>query len=294
MSQLYIGTSGWSYKDWIGSFYPPAHHAAFDMLEFYSDYFNSVEVNSTYYSYISPKTAEGWIKKIEHKEDFLFTIKLHNDFTHVRKYSKDNIKSVKALLDVLNNAGRLGGLLVQFPYSFIMNKENAYHLKYIIDDFSEYHKFIEVRHKSWLLDRFFNFVRENNSSLCTIDQPILGEAIDFKMINAGENSYIRLHGRNENAWIHSLSNFGKDQTEEQKNARYDYLYSPAELAQIGLRIRPIMENIKRIFIFFNNHPKGNAVANAFELLHFLKNNIGLELPETTLKAYPRLSRISAK
>lgn len=292
MGNLYIGTAGWSYKDWVPAFYPKAQSASFDWLEYYSQYFNVVEVNSSYYTYISPNTVDGWIKKVEVKDDFLFTFKLHQDFTHKKKYSTDQIKAVKTNLDKLNSAERLGGLLIQFPYSFLLNKENANHVKDLVEIFSEYDKFIEVRHKSWFIQRFFDFVESNKSSLCTIDQPIIGEAIEFKPVKAGDNLYIRFHGRNTKAWKASLGNYGKDQTYEQQNERYNYLYSPGELVEIEQKIKEVLDTVKRVFVILNNHPKGNAVANALELIHFLNERIKVNVPETTLKAYPRLSKIS--
>ena len=121
---------------------------------------------------------------------------------------------------------------MQFPYSFSLDKENANHVKNLIDIFSDYEKFIEVRHKSWFIERFFNFVKDNNASLCTIDQPVLGKAVEFEPTAVGENLYLRFHGRNEEAWSKSIKNFGKKQTYEQQSARYDYLYSPGELIEI--------------------------------------------------------------
>ena len=289
--RLYIGTSGWSYKDWVGSFYPRSQSTTFDCLGFYSDYFNSVEVNSTYYTYINPRIAESWINKVEQKDDLLFAVKLHQDFTHIKKFSNEKINSVKLILDKLNKAERLGGLLIQFPYSFMLNKENAYHVKNLIDIFSEYDKFIEVRHNSWFIERFFNFLKENKSSLCTIDQPVIGQAVDFNPVVIGENAYVRLHGRNEEAWMHSMNNFGKEQSYEQKSERYNYLYSPAEIIDIGSRIKEMFDKAKKIFIFFNNHPKGDAVANAFELISYLLGK-PVQIPQTVLKSFPRLSGIS--
>ncbi|MFA7228890.1 MAG: DUF72 domain-containing protein, partial [Melioribacteraceae bacterium] len=197
MKKLYVGTAGWSYKDWIGSFYPSAQSKNFDWLEFYSRYFNAVEVNSTYYTYISPDIVEGWVNKVEERGDFLFTVKLHQDFTHKKNYSEEKIKAVKYSLDRLEKAGRLGGLLIQFPYSHTLNKENANHVKILIDIFSEYEKFVEVRHKSWFVQRFFDFIAKSESSLCTIDQPLIGGAAGFNPVKAGENLYIRMHGRND-------------------------------------------------------------------------------------------------
>src|SRR3989339_1063282 len=101
MIKYNIGTAGWSYKDWVPNFYPKNQSAGFDWLRFYSHYFNCVEVNSTYYTYVSPKIVEGWIKKVEDNDDFLFTIKLHQDFTHNRKYDKQSVKSISENLTKL-------------------------------------------------------------------------------------------------------------------------------------------------------------------------------------------------
>jgi len=293
MAKLYAGAAGWSYKDWIGSFYPKAQSDNFDWLQFYSGFFNVVEVNSTYYTYLSPRVVESWINKIEDKDDFLFTIKLHQDFTHKRDFDEEKIKAVKFNLNKLEKAERLGGLLIQFPYSFSLTKENANHVKNLVDIFSEYDKFIELRHNSWLIERFFNFVSSNRSSLCTIDQPEIGNAISFNPLTVGDNLYIRFHGRNTKAWKSSISSHSKTQTYEEQSARYDYLYSPGELLEIEQKIKEVLDTVKRIYIIMNNHPHGNAVANALEMLHLLSERIKINIPDTTLKAYPRLIDIAA-
>jgi uncharacterized protein YecE (DUF72 family) len=98
--------------------------------------------------------------------------------------------------------------------------------------------------------------------------------------------------RNEKAWKKSISNFGKEQAYEQQSERYDYLYLPGELLEIERTIREVLDKVKKVFVILNNHPKGSAVANAFELLHLLNERIKLNIPETTLKTFPRLSKIS--
>ena len=291
MKKLFVGTAGWSYKDWIGSFYPKAQSSAFDWLEFYSRYFNCVEVNASYYTYINPHTVEGWIEKVSAKDDFEFVIKLHQDFTHKRQFTQEHINAVTKNLDILNNSYRFGGLLIQFPYSFALNKENAEHVKDLVEIFSGYDKFIEVRHASWLIDRFTGFLSQNKSSLCTIDQPIIGNAVPFVPVQAGAHAYVRLHGRNEEGWKNSFNKMGKEQTYEQQSERYNYLYSPGELAEIESRVTEIIDTVNKVFVILNNHPKGNAVANAFELLHLLSQRLKIPIPETTLKAYPRLAKM---
>ena len=131
----------------------------------------------------------------------------------------------------------------------------------------------------------------NNSSLCTIDQPVIGHAVEFKPVVAGDNLYLRFHGRNEKAWKNSIGNFGKNQSYEQQSSRYDYLYSLGELSEIEQKINEALDKVKKIFVILNNHPHGNAIANALEMLHLLGDRMKINVPDTTLKAYTRLTKI---
>lgn len=290
--KYYIGTAGWSYKDWVPNFYPKNQSGGFDWLQFYSHYFNCVEVNSTYYTYISPKIVEGWIKKVENADEFIFHIKLHQDFTHKRKFDEQNIKSVRFNLDLLKKSERLGGLLIQFPYSFSFDGGSVQHIQKIKDIFSDISCFVEVRHSSWRNKRAIEFFTQNDLTLCTIDQPQIGQSIPFEPIVTNDKAYIRFHGRNVEAWKKSLTNFGKEQTYEEQSLRYSYLYSPGELVEIAQKIKAIEGKVKEINVIMNNHPKGDAVANAFELIHLLKEKTKVEMPLTIIKAYPRLEEIS--
>jgi uncharacterized protein YecE (DUF72 family) len=289
-----IGTAGWSYKDWVPNFYPKNQSGGFDWLQFYSHYFNCVEVNSTYYTYISPKIVDGWIKKVEDADDFIFHIKLHQDFTHKRKFDEQYIKAVRYNLDLLRKSERLGGLLIQFPYSYSFDGNSVQHIQKLRDIFSDIDCFIEVRHSSWNNNRALEFFKKNNLIFCTIDQPQIGQAIEFDPIITNDKAYIRFHGRNTEAWKKSLSNFGKLQTYEEQSSRYSYLYSPGELVEIEQKIKSIQQKVKEVNVIMNNHPQGDAVANAFELIHLLEEKAKIEMPTTILRAYPRLEEISTK
>ncbi len=281
--KLYIGTAGWSYKDWVGSFYPFKQSKEFNWLEFYSRYFNAVEVNSSYYAYLSPRVAESWLRQVEESDDFLFTVKLHQDFTHKRKYGKEQIEAVKYILDLLKKEERLGGLLMQFPYSFGFNDGAVDYLRRLIETFGEYDKFVEVRHKSW------KGKKAKTVTFCSIDQPEIGESIGFEPVTGNGAAYIRLHGRNVEVWKKSLNNFGKKQTYEEQNARYQYLYSPGEIIEIADEIKELYDEVKKIFVITNNHPRGDAVANAFELMHYLSDRKKIRMPETIVSAYTQLN-----
>lgn len=286
-----IGTAGWSYKDWVPNFYPKNQSGGFDWLQFYSEYFNCVEVNSTYYTYISPKVLDGWIKKVESTNDFVFHIKLHQDFTHKRKFDELNIKAVRYNLDQLRKSERLGGLLIQFPYSYSFDGNSIQHIQKLRDIFSDVSCFVEVRHQSWKNNRALEFFKENDLTLCTIDQPQIGQAIEFDPKITNDKAYIRFHGRNAEAWKKSLSNFGKPQTYEEQSSRYSYLYSPGELVEIEQKVKSIQHKVKEVNVIMNNHPQGDAVANAFELIHILEEKTKVEMPPTITRAYPRLQEI---
>jgi uncharacterized protein YecE (DUF72 family) len=290
-TKYYIGTAGWSYKDWVPNFYPKNQSTGFDWLQFYSHYFNCVEVNSTYYTYIRPKIVEGWIKKVSDADDFIFYIKLHQDFTHKRKFDQQNIKTVRYNLDLLKKSERLGGLLIQFPYSFSFDGTSIQHIQKIKEIFSDINCFVEVRHSSWKNNSAYEFFKENDLTFCTIDQPQIGQAIPFELIVTNDKAYIRFHGRNVQAWKKSLSGFGKEQTYEEQSSRYSYLYSPGELVEIAQKIKAIESKVKEVNVIMNNHPKGDAVANAFELIHLLEEKTKVEMPETIIKAYLRLQQM---
>jgi uncharacterized protein YecE (DUF72 family) len=293
MPKIYIGTAGWSYKDWVPSFYPKNQSGSFDWLKFYSHYFNCVEVNSTYYAYISPKVVEGWITKVSDSDNFIFDVKLHQDFTHKRNFDDQNIKAIRYNLDLLAKEERLGGLLIQFPYSFSFNDPAVKYIQKLKDTFPNYNCFVEVRHSSWRNKKAFEFFKEANLTFCTIDQPPIGEALPFEPIITNDKAYIRFHGRNEDAWKRSINSYGKKQTYEERSERYKYLYSPGELVEIEQKIKSVQEKVKEVHVIMNNHPQGDAVANAFELVHLLEGKDKIEMPGTIIKAYPRLEEICA-
>ena len=116
---IYIGTSGYSYKDWTGSFYPKAMKSA-DQLKFYSQEFNFLEVNYTFYRVPEARSLEGMAKNVP--DDFKFALKLHQTFTHDTGFNKDFRKALPALGD------KLVLLLAQFPYSFKFTDESKDHI----------------------------------------------------------------------------------------------------------------------------------------------------------------------
>jgi uncharacterized protein YecE (DUF72 family) len=251
-----------------------------------------VEVNSSYYTYIDPKVVRGWIEKISDIDDFTFTIKLHQDFTHKKNFDQNKINAVIYNLEMLRKAERLGGLLIQFPYSFSFNEPNIGHVKKLKEIFENFECYVEVRHKSWINKDAVELLNYLDLGFTAIDQPIIGEAIPFDPIVINEKAYIRFHGRNKEAWMQSLNNFGKSQTYDEQNARYNYLYSMSELIEFEQILSSFLKTIKVLFVIFNNHPRGKATANAFQMINLLTKRL-VKIPKPTLSAFPQLTQIAS-
>ncbi|HKI78570.1 MAG TPA: DUF72 domain-containing protein [Ignavibacteriaceae bacterium] len=289
MKKIFIGTAGWSYKDWVGPFYIKSQSAKYDWLKYYSGYFNSVEVNSTYYAYVNNETVKNWVNKVSHKNNFIFEIKLHQDFTHLKKFNKGNVNAVRENLDILKDSERFGSLLLQFPYSFHMNSENISYLSRLSELFAVYKKVVEVRHNSWDNEKAVELFNEYGLTFCSVDQPEVGRSLKFSLTVSDRRAYLRLHGRNKDEWFRNFNSFKAKQTFEEKNARYNYRYSPGELTEIKVMIEEHFEEIDEIHVIFNNHPGGKAVLNAIELNALLNNNF-YEMPEREPGLFPELKK----
>lgn len=290
---IFVGTAGWQYKDWSPQFYPPTGLKDADRLTYYAAHFTTVEVNSTYYTYLAPSVAEGWLRKVEPNDAFRFLVKVHGDFTHAREFTPDSENKMRALLSVLARNERLGGVLVQFPYSFGFNQVNTAFVDSLAEVFGEFNPFFEVRHNSWHKPEARAFWNATGYPLCSIDQPTLGSALPFCAEHIGGVAYLRLHGRNENEWRKSIARFGESAptSYDEQNQRYSYLYSPSEIAEFIQQLHSVAGGLKQVVVILNNHPKGQAVANAFEFMYMLGLMTSL-IPDTTVTAYPRLAKIN--
>ena len=122
-SIIRIGPAGWSYGDWEGIVYPKEKSRGFDQLEFMTRYFDTIEINTTFYRPATIKMTESWVRRTVHNPRFKFTAKLWQKFTHERQdFSTHDQKIFKEGITPLVDAKKLGALLVQFPWSF-KNKE---------------------------------------------------------------------------------------------------------------------------------------------------------------------------
>ncbi|MBI3465098.1 MAG: DUF72 domain-containing protein [Planctomycetes bacterium] len=278
---LFIGTSGWSYDDWKSIVYPGTGHV--DPLVFMARYFNALEINASFYRDVAPKTAEGWLQRLDRLADFRFTAKVHQRFTHQRSEPFDAQDARRSLegFEPLLAADRLGALLAQFPWSFRDEPNNRDWLRHIRDAFDRCPLVVELRHDSWLQEESADFLRSLAVGFCNIDQPHHSHCIPPTELVFSPVGYVRLHGRNHARWF----------DHEDASQRYDYLYTDHELDEWMPRIRRIVEQTQTTFVFANNHFRGQAVANALQMRAKLSGD-RVEVPPGLLDHYPDLDRIA--
>jgi uncharacterized protein YecE (DUF72 family) len=277
-----VGTSGWSYPpntgpgSWTGIFYPLSRT---DELKFYSRYFNTVEINSTFYRPCASKTAESWVKRTP--EDFEFTVKAWQQFTHKKDgWTSGDADQFKEGILPIAEAKKLGCILFQFPASFRHSTETMDRLRSLLELFEEYPKAVELRHRSWA--EVWPALASLNAVPAYIDEPKFKDSIrqDFEVV-PGSLLYLRLHGRRFDKWWQH----------EHRNERYDYLYTREEIQPYAVRLKSVLENpdIQRAYIFFNNHPGAKAVVNAVMMRTELDIPVKAELPERLVEKYPELN-----
>src|SRR6202030_2607129 len=292
--QVRIGTAGWSYKDWEGIFYPSGmQRRKQHPLEYLARFFDTTEINTSFYGPLRPELAKLWCRKIESvNKNFLFTAKLYRAFTHspmslteptsaasIRPTDDDEIRTREGL-DAIAKEGRLGALLIQFPVSFKNTSLNREYLERLLRQFIEYPRVVEVRHSSWNDAETLASFTQKNVGFCNIDQPVLGRSLAPTEHVTGTIGYIRLHGRNYEQWFDS----------DNRNDRYNYLYKPAELEKWKEKVEIVAHRAESTFVIANNHFQAKAAVNALELRHLLDGK-KVRAPETLVKHYPELKEM---
>jgi uncharacterized protein YecE (DUF72 family) len=273
-----VGVAGWSYPDWEGIVYPKA--SRFDALSYLASFFDTVEINSTFYRIPSARTTFSWARRARANSEFRFTLKLYKGFTHERTATADDERAFREALAPLVDAGVLGAVLLQFPWSFKDQPENRDYLGGALERFARYPLVVEVRHSSWNVPEFYAFLEERSAGFCNIDQPLIGRSLAPSKRATGPVGYIRLHGRNYRDWFREDA--GRD-------ARYDYLYSEEELDPWVEKISEVSETASSTYVITNNHFRGQAVVNALQIRSRIEGR-KVAAPPSLIEHYPVLAR----
>ncbi len=254
--KILIGTSGFSYKDWKGHFYPEKISDR-DMLRHYAQTFDTVEINSSYYAIPQAKNMEAMFNKTEGNLEFV--VKAHQDITHNRVKADVALPAFKEGLKPLQDHNVLGCVLLQFPFSFHHNQSNKDYMAMLKDRMESIPVVAEFRNKSWINDNTFEFLRKLGMGYCCVDEPDLPNLPPPIAVATSPIGYVRFHGRNKEKWW----------KHEKAEERYDYLYTEDELKDWAVRIKTLLPMVKKIFVFFNNHPRGQAAVNALAMIGLL-------------------------
>jgi uncharacterized protein YecE (DUF72 family) len=263
---ILVGTSGFRYTDWRETFYPGSLKER-DFLGFYEQHFPVVEINYTYYAMPGLKTMASLAGRT--KPGFKFCIKAHRSMTHdivqneVTGYHDETGKifeAFKGALAPIISEGKLGCVLIQFPWKFKPSQASFDYVLHSKDCLEGLPVVIEFRSNEWVREETFRFLKSEGVGFCCVDEPRLRGLMPPITVVTSSIGYVRFHGRNKAKWY----------AHETVSDRYDYLYSREELSEWVPKVKSISENAKETYVFFNNCYAGYAPANALMMMEMLK------------------------
>jgi uncharacterized protein YecE (DUF72 family) len=273
-----FGPAGWDYPDWRGTVYPRPAPRGFDPLAYLARWFDTVEINSTFYRPQRPEVARGWCQRVAARPRFLFTAKLWRRFTHEREaYGAEEVKAARGALDAMAGERRLGAVLLQFPWSFRRDAASEEWLRDLFRALAGLPLVLEVRHASWNVPETYAELTERGVGFVNLDQPQFRDSIRPSAVATAPVGYVRIHGRNYRDWFRENAS---------RDARYDYLYTADELRPWAERIEALAAepDVEDVYVVTNNHFAGKAVANA-TMLHAMVEGEKVEAPPDALRQY---------
>jgi uncharacterized protein YecE (DUF72 family) len=281
--RIRVGPAGWSYQDWAGQVYPKPPPRGFDPLRYLAQYFDAIEINSTFYRIPDAKMTQRWVARVADQPGFRFTAKMWQGFTHDGTASAQDVTAFRQAMAPLQEAGRLGAVLMQFPYRFHHTTESRASVQRLAEAFQDYPLVLEIRHRSWDRAEVFAWLQALGIGFCNIDQPQVSYGIGLTQVVTSPMGYLRLHGRNTAMWFAEEANAA---------ARYDYRYPAEELQELVEAAEGINRRARETYLITNNHFRGQAALNALELQYYLRRS-PIPVPPPLLTAYPELRQIAA-
>jgi len=258
---ILVGTSGYSYRDWVGPVYPEGTPQS-EYLRLYSKMFSVVELNFSFYRQPEPAMLERMLKTSEGRVGF--AVKAFRELTH--EVSAERFEAVAGQfrdgIRPLAQADKLEAVLLQFPYSFHYTPPNREYLARLADRLAGLPLAVEFRNDEWFRTRVFEGLRQFEMALVSVDEPRLPKLPTPVEEVTAPLGYVRMHGRNAEKWWD-----GDNQT------RYDYSYNDDELREWLPRIASIVEKAAQLLVFFNNHWRGQAAENAKRLMALITEEL---------------------
>jgi len=257
--RIRVGTSGYSFADWVGTFYRPGTPRG-AMLDEYVRHFDVVEINFSYYRI----PEADMLARMEAKTPpgFEFIVKLYKGMTHEVESDAGMYRRFAASIVPLKEAGKFGGYLAQFPWRFKKSGPSEKHLASIRERLGDDPLFAEFRHDSWIERETFEFLKDRGIGYCSVDEPALKGLVPPVAEATTDAGYVRFHGRNAKNWWGG----GGD--------RYDYDYSRKELSEWAEKLLKLEDSVRKVYAFFNNCHAGHAARNAELMVGMLGDELG--------------------
>lgn len=269
--RVLLGTSGYSYRDWLGPFYPSGLKPG-EMLTYYAGQFPAVEINTSYYGIPTPRATAKWAAQVP--LGFEFVVKAHRDMTHAEAFQPEAFQQFREAVEPLRNARMLGAVLAQFPWKFGPTPQNEQYLETLRAELADVPVVVEFRHADWAVARTFDLLRDLELAYCCVDEPRFKTLMPPIATTTSKLAYVRFHGRNEEQW------WKGDATQ-----RYSYRYTESELAEWTPKLEQLADTAEKAYVFFNNHNVGNAGQNAKQLALLIEQTLPqlqvAQPPETT-------------
>jgi uncharacterized protein YecE (DUF72 family) len=294
-----VGVAGWDYPDWEGVVYPSPAPRGFDRLTFLAGYVDAVELNVTFYRQPEAAAARSWARRVADRSGFRYTAKLYRSLTHPDRppggsprdpaagdpdpgFLREEAARYREGLAPIEEAGRLGAVLAQFPQSFHDREAGRRHIERLAEALAGLPLVVELRHRSWDHEDTLRFLHGLGLGFCNIDQPPIGAALRPTGHVTARVAYVRLHGRNAENWFREGIPV---------HARYDYLYTADELRPWAERIERLSERAEEVFVIANNHYRGKGPANALMLKAMLARG-RVASPASLARAYRELAEVA--
>jgi len=244
VGDIYLGTSGWSYDEWVGPLYETSKDSK---LRAYARVFATAEIDSTFYAYPSRGTVMGWLRHVN--PDFVYSAKMPQLITHKKKLDVTkqvdvDLKRFCQLMAPLQQDGKLGCILIQLPPSLDFDLERMERFFKILP--AEYRFAVEFRHLSWIRPGTWDLLKQYRVAYVVVDEPLLPPEVHLTT----DFSYFRWHGKGSRLW-------------------YDYRYETEELTPWIPKIQEATRTVDKVYGYFNNHFHGYAVENCLQVLEML-------------------------
>ena len=245
---LHCGPSGWAHAQWQGVFYPETRSKDFHQLEYTSRYFNSVELSASFYAPLRPELSQLWCRQVRSNTEFQFSARLWKKLTHESSFEAKDIAAFREGIRPIEEAKKLGAVLMQFPTNFRFTPENRTRFIALRRELKGLPLVAEFRHSSWLEEDALAMLIDYHVGFCNLDQPDHSRAMPPTAFLTSPVAYVRLCGRAQSG---------------------PYQYSMDELTDWSHRVRKVSRYAKRTFVVLANDPGARSLVNAFQMKQLL-------------------------